>query len=170
MNSIKTLCRFFMLWSAMFAVGSTIGGCASIASQNYSFGFDLRDDNQHAVILDYWFGNSRADRWIFPGDWYVEQGTPFYFEGVTGAMLHAQALYVKWRDTETGKIYEDTVNLRHRLPNNIENHKVYLMIRGPKLYVYLVSREPRPADMPSNGPAMYASRIVTTIYPDEVKP
>ena len=169
-STIKTLCRFFMLWSAMFAVGSTIGGCASIGTQNYSFEFDLRKDHQHAAILDYWYGNSRADRWIFPDDWYVKQGTLFYFQGVFGAMSTQASLYVKWRDTETGKIYEDTVDLRHRFPKNIDDHTVYLMIRDAQLYVYLVSPELRPLTMSYSGPSMYARYKVTTIYPDQAKP
>jgi hypothetical protein len=147
-----------------------LDGCASASdSVNYSFEFNLGNDNQHAAILDYWYGNSRRDWWINATPELVKQGQLFYFEGVFQPMPPGGLLYVKWRDTDTGKTYEDTVDLRQRLTRNIENHSLYLMIKGPQLYVYLVSPEHRALNMPSNGPQMYASRKVTTIYPDQSK-
>ena len=136
----------------------------------YSFDFDLQQDDQHAVVLDFWYGNSRSDWWINLPNEYVKQGTRLGSEHVTQQMPPGGLLYVKWSNTDTRKVFEDTVDLRHRLPKNIENHKVYLMIRGAQLYVYLVSPERRSPDLPSDGPSMYDYRKVTTIYPDQTKP
>ncbi|WP_342618386.1 hypothetical protein [Rhodoferax sp. GW822-FHT02A01] len=170
MNFSKTLFRFILQVPIFFAIGSSLTGCASERDLvRYSFGFDLRYDNQHAVILDYWYGKSRADWWIQASEDTVKKGKPIYFEGVTEPMLPGGLLYVKWRDTDTKKVYEDTVDLSPRLPKNIEDHEIYLMIKGSQLYVYLVSPESRPTNMPSNGPHIYRSQIVTTIYPDQSK-
>lgn len=158
-----------MFWSAVFVIDPA--SCASAAGkQNYSFEFDLRYDKQHTAILDYWYGNSREDWWVKATEELVKEGHAFYFENVTEPMMPGGTLYVKWRDTETGKVYEETVDLRHRLPKNIENKSLFLMFKNSQLYVYLVSQDNRPSDMPTNGPDMYASRIVTTIYPDQTKP
>jgi hypothetical protein len=81
---------------------------------------------------------------------------------------------VKTRGQSVTKIniYEDTIDLRHRMPRDITNHKVYLMIRGPQLYVYLIPPESqrRPAGMPYDGPSRYDYLNVTRIYPDKAKP
>ena len=166
---IKTLNRLLTRLSGILVMGSALAANA-VETQTYSFQFDLLQDYQHAVILDYWYGNSRADRWIWSPDEFVKEGKTYTSENVFGAMLPGEALYVKWRITDTGKVYEDTVDLRRRLPKNIESHTIYLMIKGPHLYVYLVSPEPRSPNMPSNGPSMYAYRKVMTIYPDQPKP
>ena len=137
--------------------------------QYYAFEFDLKYDNQHAVILDYWYGNSKSDSWVNLPAEYVKMGKTASTSGVTQMMPPGGLLYVKWRDTETQKVYEDNVDLRHRLPKNIEDHTVYLMIKGHQLYVYLVSPDRRTPDMASNGPSMYSYRKVTAIYPDQTK-
>ena len=84
-------------------------------------------------------------------------------------MLVGDFLYVKWRIKDTGLVYEETVDLRQRLPRNIKDHTVYFDIKGAQLYVYLISPERRPPDMPPNGPHMYDYRKIFTIYPDQPK-
>jgi hypothetical protein len=64
---------------------------------------------------------------------------------------------------------EETVDLRYRLPRDITDHRVYFIVRGPQLYVYLISPERRPPDMPGNGPRVYSHLKTTTIYPDQPK-
>jgi hypothetical protein len=86
---------------------------------------------------------------------------------VSGAMLRGDFLYVKWRNVDTYQVYEDTVDLRSRLPRDIEGQRVYFMIRGSQLYVYLISRESKPPDMPAIGPRMYRDRKVIQVYPDK---
>ncbi len=165
-----TLHRFFLRLLVLFALGSLLGGCGTERDLvRYSFEFDLRYDNQHAEILDYWYGKSKNEWRLRADEDLVKSGRPIFFESVTGQMLSDNLLYVKWRDTDIGKVYEDTVDLRNRMPRNIEDHTIYLMIKGPQLYVYLVSPERRPSNVPSNGPSMYGYRKVTTLYPDQPK-
>ena len=137
--------------------------------QYFAFEFDFRKDNQHAAVQDYWFGNSKSHAWVRATEELVAKGQEWYFEATTQQGVPGGFLYVKWRDTETQKVYEDTVDLRHRVPKNIEDHTIYLMIKGHQLYVYLVSPDRRTPDMASNGPNMYSYRKVTAIYPDQTK-
>ena len=139
--------------------------------QYYSFQFDLKYDDQHAVILDYWYGNSKSDSWDNLSAEAVRMGKTASATSVTQMMPPGGLLYVKWRDTETQKVYEDNVDLRHRLPKNIEDHRIYLMIKGPQLYVYLISPEgkKRPQSEPQNGPDIYSDLKNVTIYPDQTK-
>jgi hypothetical protein len=83
-------------------------------------------------------------------------------------MRQGDSLYVKWRLRATGEIHEETVDLRHRLPRDITEHRIYFMIKGPQLYVYLVPPDSKklPKGAPSNGPRIYRGLDVKTIYPD----
>jgi hypothetical protein len=139
--------------------------------QYYSFEFDLRKDNQHAVILDYWYGNSKLDSWINEPEELIKKGHTFCCQAVAQPMPPGGLLYVKWRDTETQKVYEDTVDLRHRLPKKIEDHTIYLMLKGAQLYVYLISPEgnKRPPNETYIGPRMFRDLKIVTLYPDQAK-
>jgi hypothetical protein len=54
-------------------------------------------------------------------------------------MLLGDDLYVKWRIKSTGEIYEDTVDLRNRLPEDMHRQRIRFVVWGPQLYVYLIS-------------------------------
>jgi len=84
-------------------------------------------------------------------------------------MLRGDFLYVKWRIKSTGQVYEDTVDLRRRLPADITDHRIHFIVKGPQLYVYLITPERRPPDMPPNGPRPYQYLKTITIYPDQAK-
>ena len=101
----------------------------------------------------------------------TEKGKTMTTDNTFGAKVPRGTLYVKWRDTETQKVYEDTVDLRQRLPKNIEDHRIYLMIKGAQLYVYLISPEgiKRPKNEMPNGPSAYSHLKIVTIYPFETK-
>ncbi len=152
-----------VLWS----IACTLAGCTGQRVVNHSFGFDIRNSNPRVEVLDYRYGDSKLP--VRAPEWVVKEGKPMYFDGVTGAMLVGDFLYVKWRLMATGDVYEDTVDLRNRLPANIKDHRVYFDIKGPQLYIYLISPERRPPETPPNGPHMYDYLIVKTIYPDQPK-
>ncbi len=84
-------------------------------------------------------------------------------------MLRGDVLYVKWRNKASGQIYEDTVDLRRRLPANITDQRIHFMVKGPQLYVYLISARPRPPNTTADGPRMYRDLESTLIYPDRPK-
>lgn len=46
-------------------------------------------------------------------------------------------LYFKWRVLTTGQVVEDRVDLSKRLPQDMNNRGLYVLIAGNKLYVYL---------------------------------
>jgi hypothetical protein len=78
---------------------------------------------------------------------------------------------VKWRLKTTGVVYEDTADLRKQLSGDITGHRIYFVIKGPQLFVYLVPPESKKlsAGAPPNGPKMYRDLDVKTIYPDSPK-
>lgn len=149
-------------------LGSTLVSCAGIGAEvvRHSFAFDLRDDAQNAAVLDYRYGDSKG--LVSPPRERVKEGREFYATGTSGPMLRGDYLYVKWRDKATGNIYEDRVDLRHRLPRDITGHRVYFMIQGDQLYVYLIppSDQLRPKDEPPVGPSKYQHLRTVRIYPD----
>ncbi len=152
------------------AIAFALTACAAVPTGvvDHAFGFDMRYGDQDAEVLDYRYGDSKLP--VHAPESAVRQGKSFTIEGVHGPMLRGESLYVKWRNKRTGQVYEDTVDLRQRLPADITNHRIHFMIKGSQLYVYLISPKPRPPDMPPIGPEMYNYRIVTTIYPDPHKP
>jgi len=60
-----------------------------------------------------------------------------------GRMPLPEFLYVKWRDRTTGTVYEERVDLRHRLPSprKMEGSTVYWLIEDNQLYIYLAPDE-----------------------------
>ena len=86
---------------------------------------------------------------------------------VHGPMRQGDSLYVKWRLRTTGEIYEDTVDLRNRLPQDITNHRIYFTIKSSQLFVYLIPPQKRASG--SNTPRMYPDTNARTIYPDPGK-
>jgi hypothetical protein len=161
------------IWHAALVLLAALilAACASDPNiVNHSFGFDTRKDDQDAVVLDYRYGDSKLP--VRAPERTVKEGKTFAFDAVHGPMRKADFLYVKWRNTTTGREYEDTVDLRTRLPADVTDHTVYFMIRGAQLYVYLIAPEKveHSADSATNGPRMYRDRRIITIYPDRDKP
>ena len=147
----------------------TLAGCATNPGVvDQAFSFDVRYDDQDAEVLDYRYGDSKLP--VRAPAAAVMEGKPLYQTNVHGPMLRGDFLYVKWRNKVTGQVYEDTVDLRRRLPLNITDDRIHFMIKGPQLYVYLISPKPRPPDMPARGPRMYRDLESTLIYPDKPGP
>ena len=84
-------------------------------------------------------------------------------------MLRGDELYVKWRIKSTGSVLEDTVDLRSRLPESIKGCEIYFIVKSAQLFVYLITQERRPPDMPPNGPRHSQHLKTITIYPDQPK-
>ncbi|WP_124946714.1 hypothetical protein [Sulfurirhabdus autotrophica] len=165
----KNLLKNTMKWLFSFFVLMVITSCASSPKVvDHAFGFDMRKDGQDAVVLDYRYGGSNLP--IRAPEWAVKEGKTFASNGVQGSMNKGEFLYVKWRNTTTGKVYEDTVDLRQRLPADITNHTIYFMIHGAQLYVYLISPEnaAKSSDKADYGPRVYRNRKIITIYPDHL--
>ena len=144
-----------------------VSGCAAEPSiVDHTFQFDARWDSPGVQVLDFRYGQSK-----FPGarnpDYLIREGRSYQQTAITGPMKRPDSLYVKWKTLSDGKIYEDTVDLRKRLPRDFTDSTVYFLIKGQQLYVYLISPERRPADVAPNGPPQYRNRQVVTLYPDK---
>jgi hypothetical protein len=137
---------------------AALAACAA-GLVKHSFGFDVVSDSPGITVLNYQYGNSqlsatRAD---------ISKERPRGGASVSGEMLRGDFLYVKWRVESTGKVYEDTVDLNSRLPHDITNHKIYFIIKGLQLFVYLITPEKLPPGMNSNGPRQYDYLKVITL-------
>lgn len=161
-----TLCLQSRL--AALAVLLLLSGCATQPRVfDHALSFDVSYDGQNAEILDYRYGASRLP--VRAPAEAVAQGKPLYQANVSGPMQRGDSLYVKWRNRSTGAVYEDTADLRQRLPADMTGQRIHFMVNGAQLYVYLISPEPRRRDGPADGPRLYRDRQSTLIYPDKAK-
>ena len=117
-------------------------------------------------ILDYFYGTPNCPSFSNPIR-LKERGESQQSESTIGPLRRYEKLYVKWRIKSTGQEYSDTVDLRKRLPMDMTNHKVHFSVKGSQLYVYLITPEIRPPDMPANGPREFQEYKTLTIYPNE---
>jgi hypothetical protein len=132
---------------------------------DHSFSFNALQDSTDVYVMDFRYGGSRHAG-ARNEHLRREEGVSAQATGITGFTLVPDDLYVKWRMNSTGNIFEDTVDLRSRLPRDFTNHRVHFVVQGPQLYVYLISPERRPADRPAIGPKMYWHLASIQIYPD----
>jgi hypothetical protein len=160
----------FKYWRVIFlaVVSSLLLACASHSQDPlHTFQFDALSESPEIEVLDYKYGSvkvgpSHAQR---EG---VSRGQIPQRTGVTGYFPRGDTLYVKWRIRQTGQIFEDTVDLKSRLPRNIHQHSISFIIQEAVLIVYLVSPERRPPDMPPTGPSETDYRKTYVIYPDRL--
>lgn len=140
---MRTAFRHLSRWGAWFTLSFTITIQAACATDrrvvNHSFKFDPIWDSPGIEILDYRYGNSKNP---------VVRGCPTQSSpceksrqggSTSGVMTVGDDLYVKWRIKSTGAIYEDTVDLKSRLPDDITHHRIYAIVHGSQLHVYLIS-------------------------------
>jgi hypothetical protein len=149
----------------VFALSMFLAQSAGAAERYwYGFDFDLTSDGQHAEALDYQYRHGK-DVLVGMERAYVDAGRTFKRKSVGGSFPSGTALYFKWRDTHTGKIYEETANLEGRLLGNLARCEVTLLIIDNHLHVFLVRDAERPSNMPPAGPEMYRLQKVYEIYP-----
>jgi hypothetical protein len=144
-----------------------LSACATNIVQ-HTFQFNAGLDSPDAEVLDFRYGQSKQPG-VRPPEWAYKVNKIPQGAATGGEMLKGDELYVKWRLRSTGQVFEDTVDLRRRFPADIKNHTVYFIIKGPQLYVYLVTPERAPVGSPSDGPRMYRHMKTLTIYPGSSK-
>jgi hypothetical protein len=159
------------------------GGCA-IASDtpDHQFSFNAGIESPEIEVLDYRYGNSKLPSASNP-DYLRAEGSSLQGTNIHGPMLRGDFLYVKWRVKATGRVYEDRVDLRHRLPVNLTDYQIHFVVKGAQLYVNLISPERISGNCPyanfeESKEAikkvesrdmvlfMYCYRKVSLIYPD----
>lgn len=124
----------------------------------HSFGFDVRGSVPAVKVLNYRYGTSNLIG-THPDRLYLANGHVEQSSHVSGNMTVGDHLYVKWKIKNTGTVYEKTVNLRNRLPDNIKDHYVMFYISGDQLYIYLIDPEFLPVgaaeQVPVDSPSAY---------------
>jgi hypothetical protein len=158
-----------MQWLLFLVIANTLLACAS-ASKNvdHAFGFDAISDSPDVYVIDYRYGDSKQPMARNP-EYLLKEGRSLQGASINGEMRRGDSLYVKWRIKSTGQVYEDTVDLRRRLPADITAHRIYFIIKGSQLYVYLITPERRSPGTPPNGPRPYQYLETITVYPQQGK-
>ena len=146
-----------------------LAACATGGSMVFhSFSFDTRKESPDAVVLDYQYGSS-GQFGTYANKERIQLGESFSQHAIGGVMPRGDFLYVKWRIKGAGQIYEDKVDLKSRLPADIEGLEIHFAIKGPQLYVYLIwpydaKHEYPPGDLKSFGKVKQVR-----LYPDQPK-
>ncbi len=179
--------NFLLRWLAWIVLGLAIAGLSACATgqklTDHAFSFDARWDSPDVEILNYRYGDSNLPGTRMPAA-LLREGGVSGSTGINGAFPRGDSLYVKWRIKATGEVFEDTVDMKSRLPEDITGQRIYFVIDGTQLYVYLISRDPKrgylsseevaAADREANTPhkkalRKYVRHKIVTIYPDQPK-
>ena len=140
-------------------LGLALSACAVLYNTPFhSFSFDAISESEGIEVLDYRYGETAISAAR------MNPSMPRASANISGEMLRGDTLYVKWRVKSTKKVYEETVPLKQLLPRDITHQRIHFVVQEDRLFVYLVSPDRRPADMPPNGPALYHYRKVKTLY------
>lgn len=163
--SARWLRMAFLLLVASLAFAAS--GCAAAPrALPHSVSFDSLEDGSDSEVLDYRYG---PDAGVRAPDWQVQNGKIRQQLNVNATMPVGPELYVKWRLRFTGQVFEETVDLRPLVVRDMTNQRLHFFVKGPQLYVYLVTNELRPEDTPASGPGRYHKYKVLTLYPTTSK-
>lgn len=177
----KRLLRALSIYIAMTMLGIALTSCTSNPKlANHSFSFDARTDSPDTEILDWRYGDSKIHG-TRPEAYMLRAGRVPQQIGTYGEMKVGKDLYVKWRLKSTNEIFEQTVDLQDRLPNNIEGHTIRFIAYQSQLYVYSITPARKiPNPCPSDGRrhlldksgqpdqvvfSMYCSRVILRLHP-----
>lgn len=140
---VKSLLAALRLGAAIFAL-SSLAACAAASGESkmyyHSFSFNAITDakkygHPEVEVLDYAYGDSHRPR-TSPSKVDREMNPFFYEQNTTGEMPRPEFLYVKWRVRATGQVFEDRVDLSHRLPADITNYEIHFVVDDAKLFVF----------------------------------
>ena len=137
-------CLSSLQLAALLVLSIALTACATAPasvgreSTYHSFDFNTRKDSPNVELLDYRYGNSTGPV-VRNHD---GEGNSRQYGGILGDITRGDDLYVKWRMKDSGKVFEDTVDLKSRLPRDIKNHSIYFIVDKSQLHVYLISLFP----------------------------
>ena len=142
----------FSIWLRLITVlllcGSTLIACANGPDQqkiySYQIHWNVATDapvygKPEVKVLDFAYGVANQFD-IIPDKW---MRNSFRADGCCDAVPmiinapRGDYLYFKWRVIATGEVFEDRVDLSKRLPQDMNNRGLYVLIAGTKLFVYL---------------------------------
>lgn len=135
---------------------------------NHAFAFDARIDSPDIEILNYRYGSTGSVG--TNGDTSIRQfGRSAQAGSFSGPVPVGDTLYVKWRIRSTGQEFEDTVDLKSRLPRNMVRQEIYFLVKSGLLFVFLTDlTKPRYKEIPIVGPFKTQSYVTRQIYPDSI--
>ncbi|MCB4359294.1 hypothetical protein [Quatrionicoccus australiensis] len=102
----------------------------------HTFEFDAYRDSPDIEVLDYQYGEPQSIGFA-PERERVRLGQALKSDNVTGYIPRGDKLHVKWRIKATGEVLEDTVDLRHRLPESLDHLTIHFACYGRQLYVFI---------------------------------
>ncbi len=119
-------------------------GCAMGEQKwaNQSFSFNTSTESKDIDILDWQYGehgyvgNEHQSLPRAPKE-DVAKGVAIGGGGLSGGMPVGDFLYVKWRVKTTGEIHEDKVDLKNKLPKDMNNHRIHFVVKPMQLYIYI---------------------------------
>jgi hypothetical protein len=159
-GSVTRLAAVGLMLFALAAYALEQNSAPKWAFHTFNFGSVGSPENSGVEILAYKYGDSKT-----PGTY--DEGHALNWTNVSGKMPVGDYLHVKWRVLATDKIYEDKVDLKSRLPSNMEDKTIHFIVEGPKLSVYLISDKEGNARGAPDCPAhLYFHNKCTRIYPD----
>lgn len=160
--------RHWLQWgllALLLGVATLLSACATGPKWvNHAFGFNVEQDSPEHEVLAYRYGTGAMV--ATSSDTSLRQfGRSRQGANVNGPMPLGDSLYVKWRYEPSGQTFEDTVDLRPLLPRDMTLQRIYFVVKGPQLYVYLINPAPRPPDWPAVGPKKFQNEKILQIYP-----
>jgi hypothetical protein len=131
----------------------------------HSFSFGGYGENRDIEVLDYRYGRSGLPLTDTPAH-DPRTGRIGQSAGMSGAFPVGDSLYVKWRVNSTGAEHEDTVDLKGRLPSDMDKKRIHFLIDGSQLFVYVVSNQKHAPDEADCPVRIYRSFKCRAVYPD----
>ena len=117
----------------------------------HRFEFDANSESPDIQVVAYRYGNSEGPGTSDQEHEYTirdvntgREEKRFGMGGQSstlGDILRPDFLFVKWRIKATGEVLEDTVDLKHRLPQDFSRRTVHFTVDGRQLFVYLIGWE-----------------------------
>lgn len=187
-------------WTYGFALACTLTGCATLAGDpsssigtqaSHMLNADARYDSPEFRFLDFKYLLKGKQ---ISGYWRSMISQPG-FNGLASVGMESSrvgdAVYVKWRHTSTGTVYEKTVSLQGRLAIPIqEGGQLHFVLAHEEPHIYIAAPRPdyaptRPNAKPgtickdkrvnaqlnptpdSLVSAFYCGRIVWKVYPEQ---
>lgn len=139
-----------------------------MAMYSFDFGSAGTSENTDVEILNYKYGDSHLPG-TYVEDERVATGHIQQRHGTYGRMPVDGSLYVKWRVVSTGKVYEETADLKGRLPSDMNGKIVHFTIVGSQLYVYVIegnnSTQLHAKGAPDCPVPVYSDLKCSRIYP-----
>lgn len=174
--------RSFASYILLSMLIATVPACTSKPRlADHSFEFDARTDSPSVEILDWRYGTSR---YLGARGCHLTDASCTEVRqqrGISGPMHVGEDLYVKWKLRSTNEVFEETVDLRGKLPRNLEDHTIRFIARNSQIYVYLITptkRAPNPcpkdekrlalrkSDIPDERVfSLYCSREILRLHP-----